>query len=245
MNLWTASVCQTILNCHSSEVIRRMNEARSSLICKPRKTPQSLDIATKCCISKCRAACKNLANVSLRTCRFSRIDEQDRIKLSRAITSSIRISTIHSRCSARPTSIKLHNSRGDWDPKVLTAQKAVYSSSIQVFAPVWARAAKVAKEMVIRPRSLELKKLFTSPPQVWSRIVKTRTSTKRICHLQSSKRHRLGSISTHWSENWPSNNKKLSSCSCKNNKGPWAECTRNSSWSDAISKSRSSTSKLC
>ena len=133
MKLSTVSVCPTTSSCHSSAVILRMNEARRSQICKPRKIPLFLDLATRCYISRFRVTCINLANVSPRTCLFKRIEEQDRIKLSRAITSSTQISTIRSRFIARPT-IKLLNFRSDWDPIVLAAQRAVYSLSILAFA---------------------------------------------------------------------------------------------------------------
>ena len=135
MKLLTASVCLTTSSCHSSAVIQRMNEARRSHICKPRNSLLSLDLAIKCYISRFKVACTNLANESPITCLFKRIEEQDRIKLSRAITSSTQISTIHSRYIARPI-IKLLNFRGDWDLIVLVAQRAVYSSSILAFAPV-------------------------------------------------------------------------------------------------------------
>ena len=239
MKLSTASVCPTTSGCHSSAVILRMNEARRSHICKPRNSPLFLDLATRCYIRRSRVTCTNLANVSPRTCLFKRIEEQDRIKLSRAITSSIRISTIHSRYSARPT-IKPLNLRSDGDPIVLAAQRAVYSSSILVFAPGWARAAR---EQAIRSGPLVLMKESIFQPPACSRRATTRISTKRWWHQQRSKRHRLGSISTHWRKSWPSNSKRLRSCSCKTKRDLWAECTRKSSWKDVISKSRSSTGK--
>ena len=241
MKLSTVSVCPTTSSYHSSAVIRRMNEARRSHICRPRNSPLYLDLATRFYISRFRVTCINLANESPRICLFKRIEEQDRIKLSRAITSSTQISTIRSRYIARPT-IKLLNFRGDWDPIVLAAQRAVYSSSILAFAPGWAR---VAREQAIRSGPLVLMKASTFQPPACSRKATTRISTKRWWLQQRSKRHRLESISTHWRKSWPNSSKRLRSCSYKTKRGQWAECIRKSFWSDVISKSRSSTGKLC
>ena len=130
MKLLTANVCPTMSSCHLREVIRKMNEARSSHTCMPINNPLYLDLATRCYIRN------NQRNASLKTCLYKRIDELDRIKLSRAITLSTRISTTHRQFIARHTNNMLLSFRGDWDLKALVAQRAVYSSSNLVFAPV-------------------------------------------------------------------------------------------------------------
>ena len=188
MKLLTANVCLTTSSCHLREVIRRMNEARSSHTCMPINNPLSLDLATRCYIRN------NQRNASPKTCLYKRIDEQDRIKLSRAITSSTRISMTHRQYIARHTINMLLSLRGDWDLIALVAQRAAYSSSILVFAPVLARAARL---LAIRSRPL-LKKEYTFRHPVCSRRATIRTSIRRYWHQQRSKRHRLASISTHW-----------------------------------------------